>query len=145
MLMKADVFQGKSMVKDWWSEMEYVVVHQVTHDIPAYEGCDDGKSIKIIHHNQLSLVATLWGEAMPLGASKSLSEEGTSELSPLEWESKAPESNMDEAATLCLTSHVLLGLVDNVLWLLPSVAPRSTLRGLGAYDGMWGLSDEEVH
>ena len=36
-LMKLDVFQGKHKVKDWWSETEYEVVHQVTEDIPAYE------------------------------------------------------------------------------------------------------------
>ena len=42
---------------------------------------------------------------MPLGASKFLSEEGTTqsalvELPPLEWKSEAPESNVDETATL---------------------------------------------
>ena len=79
-------------------------------------------------------------EVKPLGASESLSEEGAVqsalvELTPLEWESEATESNVDEAPTLCLTSHILLGWVDGVLWPLPSVALRPTLRGLGAGDG----------
>ena len=36
-LMKLDAFQGKRKVKDWWSEAEYMVVHQVTDDVPMYE------------------------------------------------------------------------------------------------------------
>ena len=150
MLMKADSFHGKRKVKYQWSKVEYVVVCQVTDDVPMYEVCYNGRNVKIIHHNQLFLVATPRGEAMPLGASKSLSEEGATwsalaEHTPLEWESEAPESNMNEAVTLCLTSRVPLGWVDGILWLLPSVAPRPTLRGLKAGDGMWGLSGEEVH
>ena len=29
-------------MKDRWSEAEYVVIHQVANDIPAYEVRDDG-------------------------------------------------------------------------------------------------------
>ena len=36
-LMKLDTFQGKRKVKDLWSKVEYVVVCQVTDDIPMYE------------------------------------------------------------------------------------------------------------
>ena len=35
--MKLDAFQGKRKVKDWWSKAEYMVVCQVTGDIPTYE------------------------------------------------------------------------------------------------------------
>ena len=127
-----------------------MVVCQVTDDVPTYKVHDDGGNMKIVDHNWLFLVATPWGEATPLGASESLSGEDATwsalaELTPLEWESEAPDSNVDEAVTLCLTSRVLLGWVDSVLRLLPSVAPRPTLRGLGAGDGTWGLSDKEVH
>ena len=95
-------------------------------------------------------MATPRNEAKPLGASESLSEEGTArsalaELAPLEWESEAPESNVDEAVTLCLANHVLLGWVDGIPWPLLSVALRPTLRGLGTGDGTWCLSDEEAH
>ena len=122
------MLQGKRKVKDWWSEVDYVVVHQVAEDVPMYKVCDDGRNIKIIHCNRLFLVATQHGDAMPLGASVSLSEEGTTqstlvELTPLDWESKVPESNMDEAVTLCLTSHILLGWIDGILQPLPTVAP----------------------
>ena len=149
-LMKTDAFQGKRKVKGLWSKVEYVVVCQVADDVPAYKVCDNGGNVKIIHHNWPFLVATPWGEPMPLGASKSLSEEGTTrpalvELTPLEWESKVPESIVDKAAIPCLTSRILLGWVGGILWLLSTVAQRPTLRGLGAGDGMWSLSDEKVH
>ena len=50
-LMKNDMYQGKQKVKDWWSETEYVVVHQVTDDIPAYEVKDEAGNVKTIHCN----------------------------------------------------------------------------------------------
>ena len=58
-LMKADTFQGKRKVKDQWSEVDYIVVCQVADDVPMYEVQNDGRNIKIIHCNQLFLVATL--------------------------------------------------------------------------------------
>ena len=77
----------------------------------------------------------------PWGGSESASEERSAwsalaELTPLEW-----ESEVDEALTRCLTSHVPLGWVDGILWPLPSVAPQPTLQGLGAGDRTWSLSD----
>ena len=50
-LMKNDAFQGKWKVKDWWSETEYVVVHQVTDGVPAYEVKDEAGSVKTVHRN----------------------------------------------------------------------------------------------
>ena len=87
-------------------------------------------------------------DATPLGGSESISEEGTSwstlaELTLLEWESETPESEV-EVLTQHLTSHVLLGWVDGILWPLPSVALRPTLQGLGTGDWTWGLSDEDI-
>ena len=74
-LMKNDVYQGKRKVKDWWSETEYVVVHQVTDGVPAYEVKEDAGNIKTIHCNRLFLVATPVEAVMPLGAGTSISEE----------------------------------------------------------------------
>ena len=104
----------------------------------------------VIHCNWLFLVATPIGDATPLGGSESASEENTTwstlvELTPQEWESEAPESKVDEALTQSLASCVLLGWVDGILWPLPSVALQPTLCGLAAGDGMWSLSDKEVH
>ena len=74
-LMKNDAYQAKQKVKDWWSETEYVVVHQVADGIPAYEVKDEAGNVKTIHCNQLFLMATPVGAVMPLGASMPLSEE----------------------------------------------------------------------
>ena len=126
-LMKLDVFQGKRKVKDRWSKAEYVVIHQVTDDVPVYKVWDNGGNVKVIHCNWLFLVAIPRSDVTSLGGSKSTSGEGATqyafaELTPLEWESKAPEGEVDEVLTQCLTSRVLLGWVDGVLWLLPAVA-----------------------
>ena len=126
-LMKLDVFQGKRKAKDRWSEAEYMVVCQVTDDVPAYKVRDDGRNVKVTHHNRLFLVAPAREDAMPLGGNKSISDEGTTqsalaELTPLKWRSETPESEEDEVLTQHLTSHVSLGWIDGILWPLPSVA-----------------------
>ena len=74
-LMKNDAYQGKQKVKDWWSETEYVVVHQVADGIPAYKVKDEAGNLKTVHHNWLFLVATLVGAVTPLGVGAPLSEE----------------------------------------------------------------------
>ena len=56
-LMKLDTFQGKMKAKDRWSEVEYVVTHEVTNDMPTYEMKDDGRNIKVTHCNGFFLVA----------------------------------------------------------------------------------------
>ena len=66
-LMKNDVYQGKQIIKDQWSETEYVVVHQVADGIPAYEVKDEAGNVKTVHHNQLFLVAAPMEAIMPLG------------------------------------------------------------------------------
>ena len=140
-LLKSDTFQGKRKVKDRWSDSEYMVVWQVTDDMPAYKMKDDSRNVKVIYHNRLFFMATVSSGVTSLGTSKSLSEENVirstlAEITPFMWENEAPESNLDEAATLCLTSYVPLGWVDGVLQPLPSVVPRPTVRGLGVGDGV---------
>ena len=96
-------------------------------------------------------MATPVGDVMPLGMGTPLSEEIAAqsflaELTSLEVESDSPEGSVDGADTLSSASRVLLRWVGGVLWPLPSVVPRlTTLRGLGAGDGAWSQSDEEVH
>ena len=36
-LVKADAFQGKRKIKDWWEDKPHEVVHQIMTDIPSYE------------------------------------------------------------------------------------------------------------
>ena len=103
-LMKLEVFQGKRKAKDRWSEAEYVIIRQVTNDVPMYKVRDDGRNVKVAHHNRLFLVAPAKEDAMPLGGSESVSDEGATqstlaELTPLEWNSEIPESDVDEVLT----------------------------------------------
>ena len=150
-LMKNDAYQGKQKVKDWWSETEYVVVHQVADGMPAYEVKDEAGNIKTIHCNRLFLVATPLEAVMSLGAGMSVSEENVALFTLAEHttfgvESNLPEGSVEGADTLSPTSRVPLGWVGGVLWPLPSVAPRPTMwRGLGAGDGVWSQSNKEVH
>ena len=58
MLKKADAFQGKRKVKDWWSEVEYEVIYQVTNGVPSYEIKISSSNVKVAHHNRLFLLAT---------------------------------------------------------------------------------------
>ena len=128
-----------------------MVVCQVADGIPAYEVKDEAGNIKTIHHNQLFLVATPVGAVTPLGAGAPLSEETITqstlvECTLLEVESNLPEGSVDGADTLSPASRVPLRWVGGVLWPLPSVALRTTIwRGLGAGDGVWSQSNEEVH
>ena len=149
-LIKLDVFQGKRKVKDRWKEGEYVVTHQVTSDIPAYKVKDDGRNIKVTHHNRLFLVAPMRDTATPLGGSESVSyvsitRSALVELTPLECSGEMSESEVEGMLTQCPTSHVPLGWVDGVLWPLLSVALRLTMCRLGSGDGASSLSDEDVH
>ena len=96
-------------------------------------------------------MATPVGAITPLGAGTLLSEENVAqstlaECTLFEVESDLPEGSVDGADTLGPTSRVLLRWVGGVLQPLPSVALRLTIwRGLGAGDGVWSQSNEEVH
>ena len=87
----------------------------------------------------------------PFGVDTPLSEENVAqstltECTSLEVESDSPEGSVDGADTLSPASRVPLGWVEGVLRPLPLVALRPTMwRGLGAGDGVWSQSDEEVH
>ena len=128
-LMKLDAFQGKRKAKDRWSEVEYVVTHQVTNDMPTNEVKDDGGNIKVAHHNRLFLVAPVWDATMPLGGSKSISYVGAAwsalaELTPLECGGETSGSEVEGALIQCPANHIPLGWVDGILWPLPLVALR---------------------
>ena len=57
-LKKADAFQGKRKVKDWWSEVEYEVICQVANGVPSYEIKDPSGNLQVTHRNRLFLLAT---------------------------------------------------------------------------------------
>ena len=113
-LMKLDAFQGKRKAKDRWSEVEYVITHQVANDVPTYEVKDDGRNVNTVHHNRLFLVAPARDTTMPLGGSESISYVGTArsalaELTPLECGGEMSESEVEGAPIQHPTSHILFG------------------------------------
>ena len=117
MLKKADVFQGKMKVKDWWSEVEYEVICQVTNGVPSYEIKDPSGNLQVAHHNRLFLLAIPRGEVMPLNKSENTdidvsTRSALAELTSLEVENDSP---MERCLTQHLASRVLLGWVDGIL------------------------------
>ena len=50
-LKKVDAFQGKRKVKDWWSKVEYEVIHQVANGVPSYEIKDASSNLQVAHCN----------------------------------------------------------------------------------------------
>ena len=149
-LVKLGTFQGKGKAKDRWSEVEYVVTCQVADDMSAFEVRDYGRNVKVTHHNRLFLVAPTRDVATPLGGSKSVSYVGTAwsileELTPLEWQGETSESDVEGALTQPLTSCVLCGWIDGILWPPPSVALRQTVCGLSSGEGTSSFSDEDIH
>ena len=135
-LKKADAFQGKRKVKDHWRDVEYELVCQVANGVPLYEIKDSSGNVKVAHHNQLFLLATLQGEDTPLCESEDAqismsTQSALVELTPLECENDLPEDSVEGWLTQCPASLVPLGWVDGLLWPLPMVVPRSTHRNHG--------------
>ena len=94
-LKKADAFQGKRKVKDWWSKVEYEVICQVTNGVPSYQIKDSSGNVKVTHCNQLFLLATPQGEVTPLCKSEDAdtsvsTQSALVELTPLECENDLP-------------------------------------------------------
>ena len=50
-LVKADAFQGKRMIKDRWEDEPNEVVHQIMIDISLYEVIDQHRQSHVLHCN----------------------------------------------------------------------------------------------
>ena len=86
----------------------------------TYKVKDDGRNVKVTHHNWLFLVAPMRDTAMPLGGGKSISYIGATqatlvELSLLECGRETSESEVEGALTKHSTSCVPPGWLDGVL------------------------------
>ena len=129
--MKLDAFQGKRKAKDRWSEVEYVVTHQVTNDMPTYEVNDDGGNIKVTHCNRLFLVAPVRDVTISyvVAAWSALVE-----LALLECGGETSGSEVEGALIRHPAIHILLEWVDGILQPLPSVALRPTVCRLRSGD-----------
>ena len=120
MLKKADAFQGKRKVKDWWSKVEYEVICQIANGVPSYEIKDSSSNVKVAHRNQLFLLATSQGEVTPLWESEDADtsvscQSALAELTPLECKNDLLKDNMEGCLTQHLASCIPLGWVDGIL------------------------------
>ena len=149
-LKKADAFQGKRKVKDWWSEVEYDVICQVVNCVPLYEIKDASGNLQVAHRNRLFLLATPQGEVMPLNKNED-ADPGVStwsalaELTPLEYEKDLLKDQLERCQTQHLASHVPLGCVDGILRPLPMVVHRTAQNEPGSRIKDMSGEDEEVH
>ena len=75
-LVKADTFQRKRKIKDWWEDKSHEVVHLIATDIPSYEVMDQHRQSHILHctdssssHQRLAFpyvwVSTKYGTDIP--------------------------------------------------------------------------------
>ena len=131
--LKLFAFQGKRKVKDRCRDAQYKVICQVATDVPAYELQDQGGNVKVIHQNQLFLVAPMEGDVTPLGIDADLSDEMSNqftlvEFTPMECESESPADTAWEALTQCLTCGMPLGWLGSILWPFPVMAASPTER-----------------
>ena len=149
-LKKADAFQGKRKVKDWWSEVEYEVIHQVTNGVPSYEIKDASGNLQVSHRNRLFLLATPQGEVMPLNKNEDANpnmstQSALVELIPLEYEKDLLKDQLERCQTQHLASRVPLGWVDGILRPLPMVVHRTAQNEPGSRIKDMGGDNEEVH
>ena len=118
-LKKADAFQGKTKVKDWWSKVEYEVICQVANGVPSHEIKDASSNLQVAHRNQLFLLATLQGKVMSLNKNED-GNPGMStwsalvELNPMEYEKDLPKDLMERCQTHHLASCIPQGWVDGI-------------------------------
>ena len=66
-LVMADAFQGKRMIKDRWEDMPHEVVHQITTDVPSYKVTDQCRKSCILHCNWLLLIMSEAGVQLFMG------------------------------------------------------------------------------
>ena len=111
-LKKANAFQGKRKVKDWWSDAEYEVVRQVANGMPSYEIKDLSGNVKVTHCNQaLPTGHPMQGEATPLCESEDAlisvsTQSALVELTPWECENDSSEDSVEGQLTQCPASLV---------------------------------------
>ena len=100
-LTKADAFQGKRRIEDWWNKVEYEIVCQVTNGVPLNEMKDVSSNVKMAHCNGLFLVATSQGAPTTLCQSEDANVNPTThsalvELTPLECDIDLLRNTVEE-------------------------------------------------
>ena len=121
-LVKADAFQGKRKIKDWWEDEPYEVVHQIMTDVPLYKVMDQCGQSCILHHNWLLLIASETG--VPLCVVVCQAWDRCTSPTPVKLTPKGSDSEnmLQEDSGLMITQHqagkTSLGWINRKLWLL---------------------------
>ena len=66
-LVKADAWKGKKKIKDRWDEETWEVSQQIATDVPSYEVTNQHRWSRVLHQNQLLLVASEVGIPLCIG------------------------------------------------------------------------------
>ena len=66
-LVKVDAWKGKRKIKDRWEEETWEVVQQIVADVPSYEVMNQHGWSRVLHQNQLLLIASEVGFPLCMG------------------------------------------------------------------------------
>ena len=66
-LVKADVWTGKRKIKDRWDEETWEVSWQIMADVPSYKVMNQHRQSRVLHQNQLLLIASEVGIPLCMG------------------------------------------------------------------------------
>ena len=100
-LVKADVWKGKSKIKDRWDEETWEVSCQIAADVPSHEVTNQCRWSRVLHQNRLLLVMSEVGIPLCMGTRhtrdwctsptpcKTTSLGGDAEITPQEQNGKA--------------------------------------------------------
>ena len=67
-LVKMDAWKGKRKIKDRWEEETWEVVHQIMADVPFYKVMNQHRRSRVLHQNQLLLIASEIGIPLCMGS-----------------------------------------------------------------------------
>ena len=131
-LVKADTFQGKRMIKDRWEEKPHEVVHQIMTDIPSHEVMDQHGQSCILHYNWLLLTMSQTGIPLCVGVHQAW-DKCTSPTPGKPTPKRSGSVNMPwEDSGLAITQHqtrkTSLGWINGKLWLLPWMSARASTK-----------------
>ena len=123
-LVKTDAFQGKRKIMDRWEDKPHEVVHQITTDIPSYEGKDHHGHSHFLHCNWLLLIASEAVIPLSLCVGVHQVQDRCTSPTPVKptprgSDSKSmPQEDNDLMITQCQARKTSLGWINGKLWLL---------------------------
>ena len=129
-LVKADAFKGKRKIKDRWEEETWEVVHQIVTDVPSYKVTNQHGRSRVLHQNQLLLIASEVGIPLCMGShhtwDRCTSPTPCKTTSARRERKRMPQEKSGKAVTQQPTSKASLGWKNGKLQLLPWMSTRAS-------------------